>query len=695
MVFPLSSWRTGAFAGFLALLSLGTACHKGNNGNSSTAGTITISGTVKYLRVPLTTVTDTNSPAYGQPLGLESDSTKFTSLPARGVLVRAFQQIDATAYDGTTYTSWVVESSANVASDGTYTLTVDSGHKTFVEVLSTAGYFDSTGALLGRINIFAEKNGMDPASPRLEPDRLMYALRKGLDGTAQTEPLVLPQTLSSANATVNFEVGLNDPWWITSRKSNWDDVLLTQAQGKGEIALEGPNFTANPANPGTGSRVLAILDSAYSFAAAFGNPSPSGYPLDLHYFYDCSSGQSAQTSYVDYDLAAYPTSHPNAFDGSAYHYFGLLQGGTASDDAFDEGVLFQMFGKNLIAYYSGLPYLPIPRRQPNDPKYWQDLQDLSPDLAMLEGMGATMAATLLKSPYLGDTTGQPGGGLNPLIPIRDIRDLTGLKKDCFSAPAIASLGWEIALKANSLTSPGTPTDWAKLDASALKRFFYLTSSNDIPNIFHQLTRLQEAKASTETIDLSAIFTDAALVSLLTPYNIPWPRPTTATAPDSPYISFTPFWEQDPNSLIKPLPPLVLSMANAHLGGNGQFPNVSWNVDDPMRPTLARGEVFTGMFAISKDTTFDLSLNTSPAIPAAATVKVFLGSPNTSANPAFKIGNTYSFGASSSTQHYQVPLGISGISSSSWAYIPVLVRLESPTVQLPSDLTVTVNLVPIH
>ena len=311
-----------------------------------------------------------------------------------------------------------------------------------------------------------------------------------------------------------------------------------------------------------------------------------------------------------------------------------------------------------------------------------------------------MATALLKSPYLADTTGQPGGGLNPLKGYRDIRDLTGVKKDAFSAPALSRLTWDILLKASSVAAPGTPTEWATMDPAAAARFFTFSSTYDssgfivdISNIYHQLARLQETYVSGEIIDLAKIFTDSELTSLLTPYNIPWPRPTASTAPNSPYITFMPFWEMDPNSLIKPLPTLTLSMAFAHQNSLGQYPNVSWGVEDPMHPGSPRGEVFTGMFNLSKDTVYDLSLNTSPAIPASATVEVSLGAPNITGAPSFSSGTTYAFGASSPTQHYRITLGMSAIAPTNRAYYPIMVRLISPTVLQPSDLTVTVNLVP--
>lgn len=693
MVSPLSSWRTSAFAGFLALLSLGLACHKDNNNEeSSTAGTVTISGKLTYARIPL--VTD---PATGIPTGLEADSTKFVKSPARGIAVRVYQQVDATGFDGSTYPAWVLQSVASSGSDGGYSITLTSGRKTFVEIVSCATYFDSTGARSGELNVFAEPDGM--SDPTLESDRLVYAIRKGVDGSLQTAPLVLPGTLASSNAVVNFDLGLTDPWWVTPRKDVWTDALLKDAT---KVQLEGPSYAKNPNNAGTGSRVLAILDSGYAFAQAFGNPSPNGYALDLHYFYNCNATQPQPFfSYVDYDVSTYPQRLPQAFDGRVYRFFGAIQGGSQSDDAFDEGILFSIFSKNKLLFYGGISVTPTLSHAPGDPQYLLDLQDLRPDLALVEGLHPAMAASLLKSPYLADSTGQPGGGLNPVKPYRDIRDTAGIKQDAFSAPSLTRLAWDIILKANAIANPGTATTWADIDEAATFRFFAISPSyysnstiiNDIPNIFHQLSRLQETLTAGESMDLKAIFTDSVLTSLLAPYNIPWPRPTTTTAPNSPYLSFMPFWETDPNSQVKPLPPLTLSMAYAHQDRLGKFPNVSWGVNDPIHPTQTKGEVFTGVFSLTKDTVYDLSLNTSPAIPASATVEVSIGAPNLTGTPSFSSGRTYSFGTASPTQHYQVTLGMAGISITNRPYVPILVRLVSPDTQQPTDLNVTVNLVP--
>jgi len=693
MVFPRSLWHTGAIAGLMALLSLGVACNKGSDDAPATTKTVTVSGTLKYTRIPL--VSDATT---GIPTGLESNSTLFTSKAARGVTMRVYQYIESENYSGETYSAWVGQGQTVTDSEGKYSFKLAAGYKTFVEVTSQGIYYSSDGARDGQLKIFAEPGGID--DPTLEPNRLMYVLRKGPDGSSQTDPMVLPGALLEADKTIDFTVGLSDPWWLSPVKEIWTEQLLQQNSDR--IHKEGADYAPNPTNPGTGSRVLAILDSTYSFAKLYGNPSPSGFALDLNYFYDCRVGQH-QTTSLDYDLATYPSRRPQAYDGSAYHYFGTIQGGNQNDDAFDEAVLFPILGRNNLLFDGGISLMPTAAHLPGDADYLKDLQDLRPDLAMVEGLAPAMAAALLKSPYLADTTGQPGGGLNPIYPYRDIRNLTGIKKDAFSAPSLSALAWEIILKSNALTSSSPVTDWTKIDEWATARLFFITSAysatsgriDNIPSIYHQVSRLQEDMVSGETVDLQDIFTDEALTSLLAPFNIPWPKPTSYTAPNSPYLSFMPFWQTDPDSLIKPLPTLTLSMAYARPDRDGKYPGVSWGMDDPMHPTLVKGEVFTGIFNLTQDTAYDLSLNTSPAIPASATIQVSLGIANTTGAPSFFSGNTYSFGASSPAQHYRINLGMAGIGVNNRGYFPILVRLVSPDVLQPSDIAVTVNLVPIR
>ena len=221
---------------------------------------------------------------------------------------------------------------------------------------------------------------------------------------------------------------------------------------------------------------------------------------------------------------------------------------------------------------------------------------------------------------------------------------------------------------------------------------------DIPNIFHQLTRLQETMASTDTVSLESIFTDAKIQSVVSPFQIPWPRPTNSTTATNPYTRFISFWGLDPNSSTTVLPSMVLSMEYAHADRLGQYPGVSWGVDDPLQPTVAKGEVYTSIITMSKDAVYSLSLNTSPAIPPGAQVQVTIGPANTTGSAtaaAFSNGDTYTFGSGSDAQIYQVALGDTGISSSSYRCIPIQVRLVSPDVKQTSDILVTVNLTPIR
>lgn len=140
------------------------------------------------------------------------------------------------------------------------------------------------------------------------------------------------------------------------------------------------------------------------------------------------------------------------------------------------------------------------------------------------------------------------------------------------------------------------------------------------------------------------------------------------------------------------------MEYAHADRLGQYPGVSWGVDDPLQPTVAKGEVYTSIITMSKDAVYSLSLNTSPAIPPGAQVQVTIGPANTTGSAtaaAFSNGDTYTFGSGSDAQIYQVALGDTGISSSSYRCIPIQVRLVSPDVKQTSDILVTVNLTPIR
>lgn len=718
MAFPLLRWRTGVLAVAMAVLApLVVGCHKSSK-ESTTTVTHTLSGKVTYSKPALLTVATT-----GIPTGLSADLT--TALPVRGVMVRAFYKQEETALDGTVYATWVStlkdrqgythDLVTHTDADGAYSFSdIPDGVELFVEVVSESRTFDSSEQLTGTVKILAEPDGVASQTP--EPNRLLYAMRKGVDGSAPVGNKT-PGVSMNADSTVDFDIGLNDAWWLTPSLSRWT-----------QDSLNDPRIVQESTLP-TGSRVTAILDSVYTFADVFGGAAPSTIALDLHYsrsidytgmVYEMPVGVKTvfPGSFVDYQKSTYSTRYPQAMDdsissdggstyGTGYHFFGGING----DDAFDEGILFPIFAKNSLIN-AGVTNLPVVKAHLiGDASYRQDLQDLRSDEALLEGFSLAMAANLLKSPYFADTDGVLGGGLKGTHPIQDIslKNLGSLKRDPFSAPAIAALGWEIILASNSLASSATPSEWTNMKASAAARFFTPTPSYandsstmvaDIPNIFHQLGRLQESLGSSDSVDLQTIFTDAKIKSVVSPFQIPWPRPTNSTTATNPYTRFVTFWGTDPNSLTTVLPSMVLSMEYAHQDRFGQFPGVSWGVDDPLQPTVAKGEVYTSVITMSKDAVYSLSLNTSPAIPPGAQIQLTIGPANTTGSAtaaAFSGGTTYTFGAGSDSQIYQVSLGGAGIGSSKYPYFyfPVQVRLVSPDVKQASDILVTVNLTPIR
>src|SRR5512133_2999849 len=90
--------------GAVALLAAALACGGKKSETPAAATTINLSGTVTYARVPL--ATDAN----GVPTGLVDSSVaaNVQTKPAKGVLVRVYQQYDQVNSDGTTKTSWLV-----------------------------------------------------------------------------------------------------------------------------------------------------------------------------------------------------------------------------------------------------------------------------------------------------------------------------------------------------------------------------------------------------------------------------------------------------------------------------------------------------------------------------------------------------------------------------------------------------------
>jgi hypothetical protein len=294
------------------------------------------------------------------------------------------------------------------------------------------------------------------------------------------------------------------------------------------------------------------------------------------------------------------------------------------------------------------------------------LPNLSPDQALIEGLADAMAANLLHSPYLADTQGM--GLAAPVTDIRDISTLTPTQLSPYSAPGIRALTWALILKANSLPTPGTSTNWGTINTAAMVRFFNgpaaatnLTYTTEPLNIYNQIGRLQEAKTSLEPVDLASIFTDAALAPLLTPFGITWPRPTAG-----PLAAFAANWGADPNSTATPIPPIVLSMAKA-VQVRGVYPNNS------------EGEVTYAGFTLSNDRPYTLTVTVSPALATTAQIELMMSS--------FQAA-PMTFTGSGGSQR----VVLTG-SSLAPLFQPVRVRMISPTALQP-DTTVTLSLVPV-
>ncbi|MBK8724575.1 MAG: hypothetical protein IPL96_00630 [Holophagaceae bacterium] len=563
---------------------------------------------VNYTRIPL--LTDAN----GVPTGLETNAANFKSLPSRGVRVRLWEGRDEVNPDGSKTRVWINTQSGSTDSTGSIEFSgASKDTDAFVEVLS---YFPVVGT--GDIRIVGDPAGIDSSLPIGE--RPLYALRKGLDGASPAGNPV-PGAKSAVNTTVTFNVGTEDKWWLTLTSFNQIANAVQEVNG-------------------SGSRILAILDSIYTLNSSGGFGASPGALLDLHYRMGVSHPRG---SFIEYDRTRYP----GAFDSASqsFHYFGTIKGGTADDDAYDEGVLFPMLIRNGL-WSLGFASQRITAKA---------LPDLMPDNALVEALPFAQAANLLKSPYLADT--YAGGSHNT-----DIRTLGSVLSGPRAAPAIVGFAWDMILKANALPNPGVATDWAKINPAATTRFFLTTIPADLadrPNVFVQIARLKEAKSATEPVDLAAIFTDSVITAMAAPYNITWPRPTTGI--DATAITD---WGKDPNSLATPLPAKVLSMSKA-VAVDGSYPNSS------------SGEAFYAKLSLSKDTAYDLHVTTTPAVlPAGTKLEVHFYSPS----------GTWEFTGTATPSSRIV---LRGNKDTALNYL-VRVGLQSPDTLAP-DITATVSL----
>ena len=629
--------------GAIVLLAAVLSCRGKSNSTPVASTSVNISGSITYDRVPL----DTD--AAGVPIGLKDASvpTNLKTIAAPGVMVRIYQQVEQTKPDGTKTSLWVVAGTGLTDSLGNYSLTVTKDRPTMVEILSS---FNGGGSDL--VNLVAEPIGINSTTGVL--DRLRYAMRKAADGSVSTTTNV-PTSIPSANSVVNFVVGLNDTWWLIDPAFN---LSSTEAPLTDQAVLE-TTLPGRTPGLGSGSRILAIGDTIATFVSVYGSATP-GATLDLHYWPGKSEPRG---SYIEYDRSLFP----QAFDASTgkFHYFGSLRGDPSNDDAWDEGVILPLLGRNVLfagnlgRTFSDLlnPLLPAGAA----------LTDLTPDMARIEGLTDAMAANILKSPYLADTNGTALAA--PVLDIRDITGLTASQLTPYSAPALRAFAWEIILKANSLPSPGVAVDWAKVNPLASSRFFRaptaltngatdITSRDIEPiNIFSQITRLKETKTTSEPVDLSILFTDPVLTALGAPFGLTWPRPTTGA-----YASFLADWGTDP---ITSFPAVTLSMAKASQV-NGLYPN------------LSQGEVFYAGFSLNADKRCVLTATISPALGAGVQIDVDLP----------RMTRTFSFtGSGGTTEIIIVP-----VNAAAPYYHPLWLRLKSPST-LQADVTVTLTLTP--
>jgi len=670
------SWLRCAAALILAagLLVTGVACKKSS---SNPAGTVNCSGTVTYTRLPI--LYDGN----GSPTGLGSTGTV---LPARGVLVRAFQlYYDVNAADQAIPT-WRLAGSTVTDSNGFYSLNglVHSGYATFLEV---ASIFQQTSGDLASVEVVGDPNGI--ASTAAEPDRPIYVLREdGHGNTFSADPVANygGVAVTGGDLGVNFNVGTGDTWELTV--PNW---YLSGS------SPQGPSGTA-----AVGSRVLAILDSVYQFAYYYGDPTPSksaGGVLDLHYY--PGRTETPRRSYVMYDPAAGPLASdgtPLAFDGTKLHYFATLAGGgnfnngatagtVAVDDAYDPGVIYPMLGRNHLFGQGKTALFPTGR---------SDLSSLSPDLALVDGLGDAMAAILLKTPFLTDAT-----QVTPLAP-RDIRT-SPASLGPVSAANLAAVAWQLDLDVfyPNAFNPLGPTQWANIDPSAMVRFFTITYpvqyylggtqqlQADVSSILQQVSRIQEAKQGGETYDLNAALPTLTIVPLVNEYDISWSGSQVG-------VGWTPvstYWGEDPDSGAQALPAMTLSMANAQKIYNPDTVNATTQV----YPNCSAGEVQYGLFALRQDRTYQLTLAklvdsaTGQAdVPANAQVELVVDGDYQ--NPYLFPGTVNASAVTSLTAlpSYNLTLRGNPTSQGNPLVHTVRVRLLSPAVQQP-NIQATVGL----
>jgi hypothetical protein len=642
------------FGAFLGILLIG--CGGGGGTTVIEIATRTVSGTVTYTRLPL------KKDDSGRPLGIE-DPENAETLPLRGIWVRAVCSFEETMPDDSKVPVWSVLVSAYTDAEGKYSLTLfdpkslaageqkplDEEAPVFIEILS-----EFNG---GRVRVTADPNGVNSQVP--QADRVLYSMRKGLDGSMATADNLMPATATSeAEIELDFEIGLDDRWLISHSNVKY-----------GSGAMVEPN--------GTGSKVAAIIDTAHKALTLIGNPSPGSSTLHLHYRQNIVEPLG---TYVEYDPERFPLAfNPSDGTGSGImHYFGSVRGGPEPerDDAWDEGALISMMARNYLRNNAAPLHFQFPMKNFADigDRGNQLIRtDLQPTMAMAEGLPDTMAAIALKTPYL-----TSGSGTS----VRDIRDISGLPSDIFSGPAIAAFTWEIALKANDIDSPGDPETWEDLDPLSIKRFYELTNEIlaneeagiyeilDYPSLFTQLARLTAAMSFAEPIDLAEIFTEEVIAEMAEPFfGEIWPRPE-----EGPLSRFIKEWGTDPDSsdsTKEPLPEFTFSMSASAMDAEGKYSN------------LTHKENHSAKIYVTKDTAYRLSVVADPPLPIGAAVELRINGNRLS---------SYIFD-SSSLEPERIVLRGNTVDYPNTYFLDF--SLKSPNVYVPHETKISVRLVPSY
>jgi hypothetical protein len=654
---PLGLRRCAALALTVVVAIAGLACHKSKHSTTSLPyPTIDLTGTVTFTRAPLVFNSD------GVPTGVTADPSLFTTTnPARGIVMRVFQKRVLPNSDYTTSEVWTQSGTVLTGSDGTYSITgsIEQGFPTFLEIVSTMTQPVSPASV---INIIADPKGV--YSSTLISDRSIYVLRRGLDGSVIDPTLQNVPVSSTSNVTLNILVGMTDAWQVVPQR--W----WVPAQPAKDLPVYSDVVNA-------GSRILAPLDTAYTFTSFFGNcvPTSSVGILDLHY----RPGLSAKRgTFVEFNSQIFPKS----YDGSNFHYFGSISGGGVvdgvqrPDDAFDTGILNPILARNNL--YGQRRINIVPSGFPAG--------SLAPDLALAEGLADVMAAALQNSPFL------PGADpANHYSTPRDIRVFANApnpKDNVFSAPAISALTWDLALINAKVTSPGNYTTWKTVQPINLLRFYtlrslvdYDSSGNattviaDCPSLRGQLARLQEAQTSSDASDLASFFPDSVLIPLCARFGFTW-----TTAADAILPHYTTNYGADPNTLASPFPGIPFTMSAAQTIPQYSLSAAGVEQVTNVYPNNSKGEVSYARFSLGMDAAYTLKVSSVPPLPEGAYIELLLDG---------DVQNVYRFSSTlTSIPNVTLKGNPSNLTAPTWH--TVRVRMLSPTT-LVSDTQVTLKM----